>query len=822
MKPLIRLPIAVVAILALAASCASKPLTPAPANAAPGQNSIQAEATGFEPGGDQRHQLISFLIEIGSQDAVKSWTFDISGSKGIVFTKKGSAGALPDRLTWDGKDNAEVFALEGVYTAILTIDYGGAFSPGRAESKPFVFALSPPSAVFTPNPALFAYPAGGPAQPLQIQVTAKPGLAKIVGWTIDVYDVGGNLFKSLTGAGAGGKVTWDAKGIAGTSIPPATSYSATLTVTDEYGGRGVSKGSFAMADKPAAPAATLTTRRAGFSPTSSSVKNTIDILFSVPAKGDVSAWKAEIDSATKGRIRTFPASGANLPDFLRWDGKDDQGLLAAQGSYYLELSLSYGDRYKDTTLRSPAFSLITEAPTGTITVDPAAPVLAELGPKSPLRFTIQAKSAYAKIEKWTLSVLDRQGVAIAAFHENWPVNKVEWDGSTLGGGIMTPGTAYNVAAKVEDEYGNVGTLTGTIAVDALRPADEPSSIKAARSGFSPKGDGSRPSMDFALAAGDAASVSGWKVSIMGSGGEVVRDFSGTGPTVPGDLSWDGKTSKGTFAAEGSYSARLSIDYGVKFSGMTVDSSPFILDLAPPSAKVTLSSDLLSPDGDGQYETVTIGVEGSSATAKIVSWSLAILDPGSNPYISFKGPWPAAPIVWDGKGADGSLVESAADYVIVATLRDEFGNAGEARATIGTDIMAVKTAEGYRISVSSIVFKPFTADYRDVPPDRAERNLKTLDLLAAKLAKFPEYRIALEGHAVMINWDDKARGEAEQREILIPLSKRRADAIKDALVERGIAAARLDTLGLGAENPIVPDSDYLDRWKNRRVDFILLR
>jgi outer membrane protein OmpA-like peptidoglycan-associated protein len=43
-----------------------------------------------------------------------------------------------------------------------------------------------------------------------------------------------------------------------------------------------------------------------------------------------------------------------------------------------------------------------------------------------------------------------------------------------------------------------------------------------------------------------------------------------------------------------------------------------------------------------------------------------------------------------------------------------------------------------------------------------------------------------------------------------------------LVERDIPAARLTTAGLGAEDPVVPDGDLANRWKNRRVEFYLTK
>jgi flagellar motor protein MotB len=167
-----------------------------------------------------------------------------------------------------------------------------------------------------------------------------------------------------------------------------------------------------------------------------------------------------------------------------------------------------------------------------------------------------------------------------------------------------------------------------------------------------------------------------------------------------------------------------------------------------------------------------------------------------------------------------MVQSAEDYPVVAKVRDQFGNSATLKATVPVDILVEKTKTGYRILASRIFFKAFTADYKDVPPELAQQNADRLNNLAAKLAKFPGYKIMIVGHAVMINWDNPAAGREEQRAILIPLSKARAEAIEAALVDRSLDRNRFTTDGVGASDQLVPDSDYKDRWQNRRVALFL--
>jgi hypothetical protein len=194
----------------------------------------------------------------------------------------------------------------------------------------------------------------------------------------------------------------------------------------------------------------------------------------------------------------------------------------------------------------------------------------------------------------------------------------------------------------------------------------------------------------------------------------------------------------------------------------------------------------------------------------------IYDPGNHLFKSFDGKWPANQAVWDGKGVAGDMVQSAEDYAVRATVRDQFGNVGVLNGTVPVDILVEKTATGYRILASRIFFRPFTADYSDVPPELAKQSMAHLDALAEKLKKFPGYKIKLVGHAVMINWDKPAAGKIEQEDVLIPLSRSRARAIQEAMAQRGLPASMFTMEGVGASDQIVPDSDYADRWQNRRV------
>jgi len=93
----------------------------------------------------------------------------------------------------------------------------------------------------------------------------------------------------------------------------------------------------------------------------------------------------------------------------------------------------------------------------------------------------------------------------------------------------------------------------------------------------------------------------------------------------------------------------------------------------------------------------------------------------------------------------------------------------------------------------------------------EGALSSLEEVVDLLQTEPEKKIRVEGHT-------DSSGDAEEN---IELSKLRADAVRLALVELGVAAERITSEGMGEDFPIASNEDEAGRARNRRVDVILL-
>ncbi len=77
--------------------------------------------------------------------------------------------------------------------------------------------------------------------------------------------------------------------------------------------------------------------------------------------------------------------------------------------------------------------------------------------------------------------------------------------------------------------------------------------------------------------------------------------------------------------------------------------------------------------------------------------------------------------------------------------------------------------------------------------------------AAVIARFPQARIMIEGHA----------DERGTREYNLALGERRASAVRDFMVQLGVPAARITTTSFGKERPAVVGSTEAAWAQNRR-------
>jgi outer membrane protein OmpA-like peptidoglycan-associated protein len=87
---------------------------------------------------------------------------------------------------------------------------------------------------------------------------------------------------------------------------------------------------------------------------------------------------------------------------------------------------------------------------------------------------------------------------------------------------------------------------------------------------------------------------------------------------------------------------------------------------------------------------------------------------------------------------------------------------------------------------------------------------TLDQVAGVLVDYPKTAVVVQGHT-------DSTGSEEHN---LALSERRAKAVANHLIARGVAGGRVSALGMGEGYPVASNGTASGRSLNRRVDVLL--
>ena len=135
-------------------------------------------------------------------------------------------------------------------------------------------------------------------------------------------------------------------------------------------------------------------------------------------------------------------------------------------------------------------------------------------------------------------------------------------------------------------------------------------------------------------------------------------------------------------------------------------------------------------------------------------------------------------------------------------RDAQARATQLEAQLA-ELSAKKTERGIVITLGDVLF---AVDVARLNPD----GIRTTQKLANVLQQNPTRTVLIEGYT-------DSTGTAPHNQ---ELSERRAGAVRSALQEMGVAAARVSVRGYGQSNPVASNDTAQSRQLNRRVEIVL--
>jgi outer membrane protein OmpA-like peptidoglycan-associated protein len=163
---------------------------------------------------------------------------------------------------------------------------------------------------------------------------------------------------------------------------------------------------------------------------------------------------------------------------------------------------------------------------------------------------------------------------------------------------------------------------------------------------------------------------------------------------------------------------------------------------------------------------------------------------------------------DFEDTQGDIVDcTKEDLADEQKARAEADQRAAASAAALAKLAAVKDEpRGTVITLSGSVL--FASNQATLLPEARRK----LDQVADALLESAERNIIVEGHT-----DSQGSGSHN-----LDLSQRRADAVRDYIVQRGYEADRIKALGLGEDRPVAGNRNAEGRANNRRVEIVIER
>lgn len=275
--------------------------------------------------------------------------------------------------------------------------------------------------------------------------------------------------------------------------------------------------------------------------------------------------------------------------------------------------------------------------------------------------TIEARAS--EVVAWRADIAAPGGDRVARLTASGEAASLTWDGKLEGKPV--PDGTYRATITATDPWGNPpATATVDLAVDTVAPQLDALATQAMSAPiFTPNGDGTSDKVAVGYVANEAGSV---RTTVKDAGGTTVASFTIDMKAGPGSTAWDGRTTAGGFAADGTYdvSLRPTDRAGNKGGALTTTVVAYgalgfvassvrafhARDLDRFARRTTLSFRLLHP------ATVTWQVLDAAGTPVITRYEAVTLAAGTYAW------------TWNGKLPDGSWAPGG-PYVSRVTATD---------------------------------------------------------------------------------------------------------------------------------------------------------
>ena len=402
--------------------------------------------------------------------------------------------------------------------------------------------------------------------------------------------------------------------------------------------------------------------------------------------------------------KTFaPKSGVEVPTEVRWNGVFDSGEIAPDGTYFYYLSAKDDN---DNESRTKTYSVV---------VDNTPPQIDLIQPKESekifgagLKPTINIKQTGSEEDLWTAKISDISGNIVRNYSwQNSSPKNISWEGENDNLSAVSEGV-YIYEVTCTDKAGNTSqkAVVSNIIYDAI-----PRSVNLSIQGspFSPNNDNVKDTISVFPSVQNTSGLMSTKIEILDKTGKIYRTIElDKEKFINNEISsieYDGKDDKGYFLFDGEYQLAFSAIFN---NGQEPKMSRnIIIDNLAPRASLYAESDVLSPDGDGNKDTITFVQTASSEKL----WNASVVDQYGNSVKTWSfGGIPPEQISWNGIDDKGNLATDGFYYYVLSAT-DSAGNIGEYKTENGFELDTQKTE--IILKTNDIAFSPNGDGVKDV-------------------------------------------------------------------------------------------------------------
>ena len=149
---------------------------------------------------------------------------------------------------------------------------------------------------------------------------------------------------------------------------------------------------------------------------------------------------------------------------------------------------------------------------------------------------------------------------------------------------------------------------------------------------------------------------------------------------------------------------------------------------------------------------------------------------------------------------GAGIGAAAGGYVGYRMDEQIRELEEVTAGTGVDVSQTPNGDGILVNFPDVTF---AVDSTAI----SSQMRSTLDGVAQSMVDYPNSLIDVMGHTDSTGSD----------QYNLDLSRRRAESVSNYLVSRGIARARIETIGYGEQYPVADNTTVSGRSQNRRVE-----